>query len=66
MYRTRPSSPRNCRINAADPRFTATDLNHHAGTRTVEEGAEVIVRLALLGPDGPTGEFFANHGRPTW
>ncbi|WP_019928943.1 SDR family oxidoreductase [Nocardia sp. BMG111209] len=54
------------RINAADPGFTDTDLNQHAGTQTVEEGADVIVRLALLGPDGPTGEFFANDGPLPW
>jgi NAD(P)-dependent dehydrogenase (short-subunit alcohol dehydrogenase family) len=51
------------RINAADPGFTATDLNHHAGTQTVEQGAEVIVRLAQLGPDGPTGQLFDAAGR---
>jgi NAD(P)-dependent dehydrogenase (short-subunit alcohol dehydrogenase family) len=54
------------RINAADPGFTATDLNHHAGTQTVEQGAEVIVRLAQLGPDGPTGEFFDASGPIAW
>ncbi|MFJ6905113.1 SDR family NAD(P)-dependent oxidoreductase [Streptomyces griseoluteus] len=36
----------NLRINAADPGFTATDLNHNTGTQSVAEGAEVIVRLA--------------------
>ncbi|MBE8517424.1 SDR family NAD(P)-dependent oxidoreductase [Amycolatopsis sp. H6(2020)] len=54
------------RINAVDPGFTATDLNHHAGTQTVEEGAEVIVRMAQLGPDGPTGGFFDANGPIPW
>lgn len=54
------------RINAADPGFTATDLNHHAGTQTVEQGAEVIVRLAQIGPDGPTGELFDAAGPVAW
>jgi NAD(P)-dependent dehydrogenase (short-subunit alcohol dehydrogenase family) len=54
------------RINAADPGFTATDLNHHAGTQTVAQGAEVIVRLAQVGPDGPTGEFFDADGQLAW
>lgn len=54
------------RINAADPGFTATDLNHHAGTQTVEQGAEVIVRLAQVGPDGPTGELFDAAGPVAW
>jgi NAD(P)-dependent dehydrogenase (short-subunit alcohol dehydrogenase family) len=54
------------RINAVEPGYTATDLNHHAGTQTVEEGAEIIVRMAQLGPDGPTGEFFDSHGPRGW
>ncbi|MFC7245081.1 SDR family oxidoreductase [Catellatospora aurea] len=54
------------RINAVDPGFTATDLNHHAGTQTVEEGAEAIVRMAQLGPDGPTGGFFDKDGVIPW
>lgn len=43
------------KVNAACPGFTATDLNSHAGTQTVEEAAREPVRLALLGHDGPTG-----------
>ena len=33
---------------------------------TVEEGAEVIVRLALIRPDGPTGTFMGNAGVVPW
>ncbi|WP_067971927.1 SDR family NAD(P)-dependent oxidoreductase [Nocardiopsis trehalosi] len=54
------------RVNAVDPGHTATDLNGHTGAQTVEEGAEVIVRLALTGPDGPTGGFFAAAGPVPW
>ncbi|WP_037915027.1 SDR family NAD(P)-dependent oxidoreductase [Actinacidiphila yeochonensis] len=54
------------RINAVDPGFTATDLNHHAGTQTVEEGTEAIVRLAQIGADGPTGGFFDANGPLGW
>jgi NAD(P)-dependent dehydrogenase (short-subunit alcohol dehydrogenase family) len=54
------------RINAVDPGFTATDLNHHAGTQTIEQGAEVIVRMAQIGPDGPTGGFFDAAGPILW
>ncbi|MFI9379580.1 SDR family NAD(P)-dependent oxidoreductase [Kutzneria sp. NPDC052558] len=46
------------RINSVEPGFTATDLNHHLGVQSVEEGARVIVNAALLGPDGPTGTYF--------
>jgi NAD(P)-dependent dehydrogenase (short-subunit alcohol dehydrogenase family) len=54
------------RINSVDPGFTATDLNDHRGTQTVEEGARAIVRYALIGPDGPTGGFFDNNGAEPW
>ena len=54
------------RVNAADPGFTATDLNGRTGTQTVEEGAEIIVRLAGLGPDGPTGSYFSAAGPVAW
>lgn len=54
------------RINAVDPGYTATDLNGHGGTQSVEEGAEVIVAMATSGPDGPTGGFFDRHGAVPW
>ncbi|WP_328327096.1 SDR family NAD(P)-dependent oxidoreductase [Streptomyces sp. NBC_00455] len=54
------------RINAVEPGYTATDLNRHEGTQTVEQGAEVIVRMAQLGPDGPTGGFFGATGSIPW
>jgi NAD(P)-dependent dehydrogenase (short-subunit alcohol dehydrogenase family) len=45
------------KVNACSPGFIKTNLNAYAGTGTVEEGALEPVRLALLGPDGPTGTF---------
>ncbi|MFE9173695.1 SDR family NAD(P)-dependent oxidoreductase [Streptomyces kebangsaanensis] len=54
------------RINAVEPGYTATDLNRHTGTQTVEEGAEIIVRMAQTGPDGPTGGYFDVMGRLPW
>ncbi len=54
------------RINAVEPGFTATDLNMHQGTQTVEEGAEIIVRMAHLGPGGPTGGYFDADGPIPW
>lgn len=54
------------RINAVEPGFTKTDLNSHTGVQTVEEGAEIIVRTALLGPDGPTGGYFDADGTLPW
>ncbi|MFG2056798.1 SDR family oxidoreductase [Micromonospora sp. NPDC048930] len=43
------------KVNAANPGYCATDLNHHSGFRTAEEGAEVSVHLATLPEDGPSG-----------
>ena len=41
------------RINAVEPGYTATDLNGHTGTQTVEEGAGIIVRMAQAEPRRP-------------
>ena len=49
--------PEGIKVNAVSPGFTKTNLNGYAGTETVEEGAREAVRVALLGPDGPTGTF---------
>ena len=49
--------PEGIKVNAVSPGFIKTNLNNYAGTQTVEEGALEPVRLALLGPDGPTGTF---------
>jgi NAD(P)-dependent dehydrogenase (short-subunit alcohol dehydrogenase family) len=54
------------KINAVDPGYTATDLNGGTGTQTVEEGAEIIVRMAQVGRDGPSGEYFAARGPIPW
>ncbi|WP_055588211.1 SDR family NAD(P)-dependent oxidoreductase [Streptacidiphilus griseoplanus] len=54
------------RINAVEPGYTATDLNAHTGTQTVEEGAEIIVRMAQIDPDGPTGGYFDVEGPIPW
>jgi NAD(P)-dependent dehydrogenase (short-subunit alcohol dehydrogenase family) len=54
------------RINAVEPGFTATDLNMFQGRQTVEQGAEIIVRMAQVGPDGPTGGYFDVTGPIAW
>jgi NAD(P)-dependent dehydrogenase (short-subunit alcohol dehydrogenase family) len=54
------------RFNAVQPGFTSTDLNGRSGGQTVEQGAEVIVRLAQIGPDGPTGGYFDRTGPQPW
>jgi NAD(P)-dependent dehydrogenase (short-subunit alcohol dehydrogenase family) len=68
------------RVNATTPGLTATDFTgprdgkptveelRTAGMQinTVEQGAEVIVRMAQIGPDGPTGTFVGNDGPVPW
>ena len=45
------------KVNLVSPGFTRTNLNGYAGTQSVEDGAREVVRVALLGPEGPTGTF---------
>jgi len=45
-------------INAVCPGFTKTDLNHHYGILTVEQGAKKPVMLALAPNGGPSGLFY--------
>lgn len=54
------------RINAVEPGFTETDLNANTGIQSVAEGAEIIVRMAQLGSDGPTGGYFDAEGALPW
>lgn len=68
------------RVNSATPGLTDTEFTGPRESRpsleeirasgrqinTVEEGADVIVRLAQIGPDGPTGTFEGNDGPVPW
>jgi NAD(P)-dependent dehydrogenase (short-subunit alcohol dehydrogenase family) len=45
------------KVNLVSPAFTKTNLNGYAGTESVEDGSREVVRVALLGPDGPTCTF---------
>ena len=54
------------RINAVEPGFTRTDLNGNTGVQTVEQGARIIVRMAQVGTDGPTGGYFDAEGPLPW
>lgn len=56
----------NVRINAADPGFTATDLNGNTGHQTVTEGTDAVVALATEGPGHGTGRFVDRTGDIPW
>jgi NAD(P)-dependent dehydrogenase (short-subunit alcohol dehydrogenase family) len=45
------------RVNLVSPAHTKTNLNGYAGKESVEDGSREVVRVALLGPEGPTGTF---------
>jgi NAD(P)-dependent dehydrogenase (short-subunit alcohol dehydrogenase family) len=68
------------RVNATTPGLTATEFTgprigrpsveelRAAGMQinTVEQGAEIIVRMAMIGVDGPTATFQGNDGPVPW
>jgi len=52
------------KVNAVDPGYTATDFNNHSGPGTVPDAAARVVKAAVLGQDGPTGQFFSDDNVP--
>jgi NAD(P)-dependent dehydrogenase (short-subunit alcohol dehydrogenase family) len=55
------------KFNAVEPGFTATDLTPFSGAgQPVEKGAEVIVRMASIGKDGPTGTYQEDEHELAW
>ncbi|GLW21385.1 SDR family oxidoreductase [Microbispora triticiradicis] len=56
-------------VNAVAPGACDTDFARDLGLafpRTAAQGAAVVVRLATLGADGPTGGFFDENGPVPW
>lgn len=54
------------RVNAADPGYTATDLNGNSGPQTVTEGTDAIVALATEKPGAGSGRFVDRTGEIAW
>jgi len=54
------------KVNSADPGLVRSELSHFMGTRTAEEGARIMIKLATLDDDGPTGGFFDENGPKPW
>lgn len=54
------------RVNAADPGYTATDLNGHSGPQTVTEGTDSIVALATESSAAGSGRFVGRDGEIAW
>jgi NAD(P)-dependent dehydrogenase (short-subunit alcohol dehydrogenase family) len=45
------------KVNLVSPGHTKTNLNNYQGMQSVEDGSREVVRVALLGPDGPSGTY---------
>lgn len=54
------------KVNAVDPGWVKTDINHGTGIKAPEEGAAPIVAMALLDADGPTATFTQHDGPLPW
>jgi NAD(P)-dependent dehydrogenase (short-subunit alcohol dehydrogenase family) len=66
LSRELASDPRGILVNSADPGWVRTRMGGSGAPRSVAQGAETPVRLALLPEGGPTGGFFANSGATSW
>ncbi|MBM9548418.1 SDR family NAD(P)-dependent oxidoreductase [Leptospira sp. 201903074] len=45
------------KVNLVSPGFTKSALTNFEGFESLEDGAREVVRVAALGPEGPTGTF---------
>ncbi|QJD98350.1 SDR family NAD(P)-dependent oxidoreductase [Mucilaginibacter robiniae] len=45
------------KVNLVSPGFTSTALNGFEGTESIEDGSREVVRVALFGPEEPSGTF---------
>jgi NAD(P)-dependent dehydrogenase (short-subunit alcohol dehydrogenase family) len=54
------------KVNSADPGWVKTDMGGPGANLEVADGARTSVRLATVGPDGPTGAFFHKDERLPW
>ena len=45
------------KVNLVSPAYTSTALNDFRGTESIEDGSREVVRVALFGPNDPSGTF---------
>ena len=53
-------------VNSCCPGFVSTDMTKHRGVKTIDQGAETPVLLALGDIKGVTGEFWQNERVIEW
>jgi hypothetical protein len=53
-----PESKKEINVFSCCPGYVATDMNNHRGDKTLEEGADTPVWLALHSPQGGSGKFW--------
>jgi NAD(P)-dependent dehydrogenase (short-subunit alcohol dehydrogenase family) len=66
VHYARSLATTNIKVNGAAPGHVATDFNGFRGTRSPEQGAAVVIRLAQLKSDGPTGSVFEDEQQLAW
>ena len=54
------------RVNSVTPGLTATDFTARQAGHSVAQGAEIIVRMAMIDASGPTGTFVDSDGDVPW
>ena len=57
------------KINSVCPGFVQTDLtpvNREQAPLTAADASQVVVEMALIAKDGPTGQFVDSRGTVTW
>ncbi len=53
-------------VNAMCPGWVRTDMGGRGASRSVAEGADTVVWLALLPDNGPTGQYFRDRAPTPW
>lgn len=54
------------KVNSICPGYVKTDINRGGGICSIEEGARASVHYALIGEDGPNGQFLNVNGPIPW
>ncbi|KAH8698398.1 putative retinol dehydrogenase [Talaromyces proteolyticus] len=66
LYYTNQLLQKGFKVNASCPDYIGTNLNSGRGTGTLYQGAENLVRLAVLDKDGVTGTFSTAEETRPW